>query len=260
MGESLRDILLDFKKGKLDIDEVEKLIKLDYIEKLEKFKLDINRELRTGIPEVVYGKGKCIDEIIEGTINLAKKNGKALATKIYNIEELKEKIKNYNEDLDNYTIKINEKAKTLTIIRKDYLHKNRNVVKGCVGIITAGTADIPIAEEAKETLDFLGVRYITSYDVGVAGIHRLFPILREMIINKVSVIIVIAGMEGALPSVVSSLVDVPVIGVPTSTATIEITPLLSMLHSCSPGLAVVNIDNGFGAATFAYLILKVKDL
>ncbi len=251
MGEDLTSLLLKFKEGKISLDDIEKKIKLNYIENLETLRLDINRKLRSGIPEVVYGRGKEINEIIKATLKLAEKNGCALATKIDDIKKLKYELNNY--DLNNYTVKINERGKTLTIFKKDF---KINYI-GKVGIITAGTADIPIAEEAKETLNFLGVESYTYYDIGVAGIHRVFPVIKEIIKKDIRVIIVVAGMEGALPSVVSSLVDIPVIGVPTSTGYgFPYTPLFTMLNSCSPGLAVVNIDNGFGAACFAYLIVR----
>ncbi len=252
MGKSLRDLLLAFKNGDISLDEIEKQIKLNYFEEIEdKLKLDVNRQFRTGVPEVVYGKGKDIGEIIKATLKLAEKNGIALATKIEDIEKLSDEIRKYN--LKNYCIKINKKAKTLIIKNKNYEVKKI----GKVGILTAGTSDIPIAEEAKETLKIMGVEAITSYDVGIAGIHRLFPALKKMIEEDVCCIIVVAGMEGALPSVVASMVDIPVIGVPTSTSYgIKITPLLTMLHSCSPGIVVVNIDNGFGAGVFAGLIAK----
>ncbi|CAB3289607.1 Circadian phase modifier [Methanocaldococcus lauensis] len=253
MGLDLRQLLLDFKNGKISLEDVEKQIKLNYFEEIENsLKLDVNRKYRTGVPEVVYGKGKEINEIIGAVLKLAEKNGIALATKIDNIEKLSDEIRKY--DLKNYHIKINKKAKTLIIKDKNYTIKKI----GKVGVITAGTSDIPIAEEAKETLEVMGVEVIISYDVGIAGIHRLFPTLKRMINNEVCCIIVVAGMEGALPSIVSSLVDIPVIGVPTSTSYgIKITPLLTMLHTCSPGLAVVNIDNGFGAGVFAGLIAKI---
>ena len=252
MGKNLRDLLLEFKEGKIDLEEMEKLIKLTYFEEVgEELKLDINRKLRTGVPEVVYGLGKEVEEIVRATIKLAESNGVALATKVNKIEDVKEVLKNYN--LNNFDIRINEKAKTLSIKRKDYFIKR----EGYVGVVTAGTADIPIAEEAIETLNLMGVNYIKAYDVGIAGVHRLFPYLKEMLNKRVLCIITIAGMEGALPSLISSLVDVPVIGVPTTIGYgVKITPLLTMLHSCSPGLAVVNLNNGFGAAVFAGLIVK----
>jgi NCAIR mutase (PurE)-related protein len=253
MGKNLRDLLLSFKNGEIDLDEIEKQIKLNYFEEIEdKLKLDINRQFRTGVPEVVYGRGKDVDEIIKATLKLAEKNGIALATKIDDIEELANKIKKY--DLKDYCTKINEKAKTLIIKSKNYKIKK----VGKVGILTAGTSDIPIAEEAKDTLEIMGVEVITAYDVGIAGIHRLFPALKMMIEEEVCCLIVVAGMEGALPSVVASMVDIPVIGVPTSTSYgIKITPLLTMLHTCSPGIAVVNIDNGFGAGVFAGLVVRM---
>ncbi|ADG13703.1 1-(5-phosphoribosyl)-5-amino-4-imidazole-carboxylate (AIR) carboxylase [Methanocaldococcus infernus ME] len=252
MGKDLREILLKFKNGEISLEDAERLVKLNYFEEIEEeIKLDVNRRLRTGIPEVVYGKGKGEKQIVEATLKLAERNGVALATKIENIKRVERKLKEYN--LNNYIVKINRVGKTLSIRKKDYKIKKF----GCVGIITAGTSDIPIAEEAIETLNLMGINYIKAYDVGIAGVHRLFPYLKRMLSSKVSCIIAIAGMEGALPSLVSSLVDVPVIGVPTSTGYgIKITPLLTMLHSCSPGLAIVNIDNGFGAAVFAGLIVK----
>ncbi len=134
-------------------------------------------------------------------------------------------------------------------------------IKGTVSIVSAGSSDRRVVEEAKETLVFLGASFRTFEDIGIAGVHRLFNFIDE--IGESTVSIVVAGMEGALPSLVSSLTKVPVIGVPTSTGYgtnfFGITPLLSMLNSCSPGVAVVNIDSGFGAACFAYKILLSLD-
>ncbi|RLI84554.1 MAG: nickel pincer cofactor biosynthesis protein LarB, partial [Archaeoglobales archaeon] len=131
---------------------------------------------------------------------------------------------------------------------------------GKVAILTAGTSDIPVAEEAAETAEFLGMDVIKFYDVGVAGIHRLVEPIERIKREKVNAIIVIAGMEGALPSVVAGLIDKPVIAVPTSVGygvnLGGLTALFAMLQSCSSGVAVVNIDNGFGAAVFAYLIAR----
>ena len=153
------------------------------------------------------------------------------------------------------TINVNERAKTISLTKKNYNVDNI----GKIGILTAGTSDIPVAEEAKEAAKLMGCEVLIDYDVGIAGIHRIAKPLKKMLNEDVCCIIVIAGMEGALPSVVASLVDVPVIGVPTSTGYgIKETPLLTMLHSCAPGLAVVNIDNGFGAACAAFRILNTK--
>jgi hypothetical protein len=131
---------------------------------------------------------------------------------------------------------------------------------GKIGIITAGTSDIYIAEEAKAMIELMSADVITAYDVGISGLHRIFPPLKNMLENDVDIIIVIAGMEGTLPSVVASLVDIPVIGVPAPTGYGQgekgSGALTTMLQSCAPGLAVVNIGNGFGAAVTAILFLK----
>ena len=153
----------------------------------------------------------------------------------------------------------NPKAGTIRLRTRDKSRDRKNV-KGKVGIITAGTSDIPVAEEARETCEFMGCDVISAYDIGIAGIHRLFAPLKEMLEENVRVIIVMAGMEGALPSVVASLVDVPVIGVPCSVGYgyggKGEAALMSMLQSCSPGLVVVNIDNGFGAGVSAALMAR----
>jgi hypothetical protein len=249
----MREILKKFKNGELTVDEVEKKLKLSYLDDIEKqYKLDFNRRNRTGIPEVVYGMGKKTEDIAKILLKLAENNEKALATRVVDIEGVIELLK----DMDNITefeICVNKMAKTISLIKKSDKLNIDNI--GKIGILTAGTSDIPVAEEAKEAAKLMGCEVLIDYDVGIAGIHRLTKPLKKMLNENVCCIIVIAGMEGALPSVVASLVDVPVIGVPTSTGYgIKETPLLTMLHSCTPGLAVVNMDNGFGAGVFAGLI------
>ncbi|MFX0060088.1 MAG: nickel pincer cofactor biosynthesis protein LarB, partial [Candidatus Heimdallarchaeota archaeon] len=159
------------------------------------------------------------------------------------------------EHNDNYVMQINDLAKILIIKEKSYEFESKG---GKVGIITAGSSDIPVAEESKVIAQSMGCEVITSYDLGIAGIHRLFTPLSEMIKEGVHVIIVCAGMEGTLPGVVAALVDVPVIGVPISSGyglgEKGVGALTTMLQSCSPGLLVVNIDNGFGAGASAALI------
>jgi pyridinium-3,5-biscarboxylic acid mononucleotide synthase len=149
------------------------------------------------------------------------------------------------------------KARMVVINKAGYKIKKSNAR---VGLMAAGTADIPIAEEARCTTELLDCKVITAYDVGIAGMHRLFAPLEKMLKAKVACIVVVAGMEGTLPTVVKSLVDVPVIGVPTSTGYgyggKGESALMAMLQSCSPGLVVVNIDNGFGAGCAASLIAK----
>ena len=247
----MREILTKFKKGELTLEEVEKKLKLFHLDEIEKlYNLDFNRRNRTGVPEVVYGGGKKTEDIAEILLKLAEDNGTALATRINDIEKVVELLNNM-KDIDEFTIDVNEMAKTISLTKKNY--KIDSI--GKIGIITAGTSDIPVAEEAKEAAKLMGCEVLTAYDVGIAGMHRITKPLKKMIDEDVCCIIVIAGMEGALPSVVASLVDVPVIGVPTSTGYgIKETPLLTMLHSCAPGLAVVNMDNGFGAGIFAGLM------
>lgn len=159
----------------------------------------------------------------------------------------------------------NEKGKVLVIKKEDEKEKE-NEEENCrykIGLISAGTSDIPIAEESRIIAQEGGCDVIKSYDIGIAGIHRLFPKLKIMIEEDVKVLIVCAGMEGALASVVAGLVDIPVIGVPTSVgyglASNGEAAIHAMLQSCAPGLSVVNIDNGFGAAIFALSIIKLID-
>jgi NCAIR mutase (PurE)-related protein len=159
------------------------------------------------------------------------------------------------EALKSMGAEVNELARTATFGKAEK-------IIGSVAILTAGSADVSVAEEASVTASFLGLEVLKFYDVGVAGLHRIIEPVRAIREKKVDSVIVIAGMEGALPSVVAGLVDVPVIAVPTSVGygvhLKGISTLFAMLQSCPSGVAVVNVDNGFGAAVFAYLISKVK--
>jgi len=218
-------------------------------------RLDICREKRGGIPEFILAEGKESKDVPKLMINMANEKGKAIATRVDKrcFNEIKKRV------TQNYRLKHYEKARIVILIKKGYKEKK---VAGKVGIIAAGTSDIPIAEEVRATCEELGCEVIYAYDVGVAGVHRLFSPLEKMLRGKVSVIVVVAGMEGALPTVVKGLVDVPVIGVPTSVGYgyggKGESALMTMLQSCSPGLVVVNIDNGFGAGCAAVLIAKQK--
>ncbi|HIP17271.1 MAG TPA: nickel pincer cofactor biosynthesis protein LarB [Methanothermococcus okinawensis] len=259
--KNLKKILRDLVENNISIEEAETLLKVYQIEEIEnKIKMDISREMRSGIPEVVYAKNKDFEDIILALKKSAERNNIALATKVKreHILELEEKKNDLINKLNiqDYEFIINYKAQTIVLKKKNY-----NTLKyGKIGLLAAGTSDIPIAEEVKVTGEFLGCEVICSYDVGIAGIHRLFNPLKRMIREEVGCIIVIAGMEGALPSVVSSLVDIPVIGVPVSVGygvgEGGKSALYSMLTSCASGLTVVNIDNGFGAASFASLLIK----
>jgi len=206
--------------------------------------LDIERSERIGKPEAVLAEFKTGEEIREIVERCVEKGRPILLTR------LKEE---HFEVLRDFDLKVNRRARTAS-------YKRIGENEGNVAILAAGTSDISVAEEAKETAEFLGLKTLTFYDVGIAGIHRLIEPLSKIKEEDVDSIIAVAGMEGALPSVVAALVDIPVIAVPTSvgygTHLGGFTALFSMLQSCSSGVAVVNIDNGFGAAVFAYLISK----
>jgi hypothetical protein len=251
----MRDILERLASGQLNIDEAERLLKADSILEFDDIaKFDIRRSERTGFPEAVFSLGKDYGDLIAIIRSYLEKSSKNLIiTKLSN-----ERYERIIEDLgkDSYVYDYNRRAQIL-IIRRE-VTKSDPIAK--IGIMTAGTSDINIAEEARVIVEEGGCEAITSYDIGVAGIHRLFPQIAHMVSEGVRAFIVCAGMEGALPSVVAGLVDVPVIAVPTSVGygvgEGGRVALDSMLQSCAPGIAVVNIDNGFGAGVFALTIVN----
>ncbi|WP_414470133.1 nickel pincer cofactor biosynthesis protein LarB [Methanobacterium sp. ACI-7] len=250
----MKEILQKLLNGEFSIEEAEKMLKTNHIEYIEDFaQLDTSRHLRTGIPEVIFAENKEKEDLTRIVMHCANM-GHVMVTRLS--EEKYESIKPEIDSLKQkgYIIEYSKKARILVI--KD--HKIEKKEK--IGILTAGTSDIPIAEEARITAEEMGCEAITSYDAGVAGIHRLFSPIKRMLEEEVKAIIVVAGMEGALPSVVTGLVDVPVVGVPTSVGygvgEGGFTALYAMLQSCAPGIAVVNIDNGFGAGVFAAKIAK----
>ena len=253
----MKEIIQKLIKGEISADKAEKLLKTMQILELEDFaKMDICRDIRTGVPEAVFAEGKDDEEIVKILMSCAS-NGRIMVTRLQ--KERYEVIKNELTPLieKGFIVEYNKRARILMV-------KNHDVEKiGKIGIITAGTSDIPVAEEARIVAEEAGCEVLRSYDVGVAGIHRLFSRVREMIEKDVEVLIVVAGMEGALPSVVAGLVDMPVVGVPTSVGygvgEGGFTALYAMLQSCAPGIAVVNIDNGYGAAVFASTIIKSKN-
>lgn len=234
--------------------EDEDLRDLFYRKIEELAKIDHNRSIRAGKPEAIFAEFKEPEEIIKITKGYLNSCGKVLVTRAS--KEVIEAIKNEYQSSE-IDLKINQKGRTVSLRRVDSQPQER---KGIVAIITAGTSDISVAEETVSTAEFLGLEVLKFYDVGVAGIHRLVEPIKEIYDKGADVIIAIAGMEGALPSVVAGLVDIPVIAVPTSvgygTNMGGLTPLFSMLQTCSSGVAVVNIDNGFGAAVFANMIAK----
>ncbi len=251
----MKDVLEKLINGELNIDEAEQLLKSESILEVDDIaKFDIKRNDRTGFPEAVFAPSKNYDDLLAIIKNYIKSGGDDLIiTKLS-----KERYEKILIDLDNDSLiyDYNFRAQIL-IIRKEIKHI-KPIAK--IGIITAGTSDINIAEEARVIVEQGGCEAITSYDIGVAGIHRLFPQIAHMVKEGVRAFIVCAGMEGALPSVVAGLVDVPVIAVPTSVGygvgEGGRVALDAMLQSCAPGIAVVNIDNGFGAGVFALTIVK----
>jgi len=239
----LRELLLDVKNENIDIDTALERLKFLPYEDIGYAKLDHHRSLRKGFPEVVFCQGKTTEQSVEIIKRLAERNTRVLATRADRtvFDSVKELIPD---------ARYNELARTITISR------DKVDLAGHILVISAGTADLPVAEEAIETASIMGNYVERLYDVGVAGLHRLLGSLD--IINSARVLIVVAGMEGALPSVVAGLVNKPVIAVPTSTgygASFKgLSALLTMLNSCVPGIAVVNIDNGFGAGYLASII------
>ncbi|MFQ5976319.1 MAG: nickel pincer cofactor biosynthesis protein LarB [Candidatus Hydrothermarchaeales archaeon] len=248
----MRDVLEALYQNRISVKEAEEKLKSHFLEIEGLAKLDIHRELRAGIPEVILAEGKEPEDVVKLAKKLLANKGRAIITKAR-----EEDFSNF-EDFKCHK-EFNRKGRTI-VLRKN---KTRDKSIGKVGILAAGTSDIPIAEETRVICEEFGCEVIKDYDVGVAGIHRLFPSIKKLRDGDVDVVIVVAGMEGALPSVVKSLVDVPVIGVPTSIGyglgEKGISALMGMLQSCSPGIAVVNIDNGFGAASVAFLICKRID-
>ena len=265
----MKEILKSLAEGKISIEECETLLKAESIRELDDVaQIDTSRKDRTGFPEAILADSKDYDDLLtiikrffekqeSGNDSIDLKNN-IIITRLF-----KERYESLERDLDYLFEKgikfdYNKRAKIL-IIYKDSL-VDFNSEYGKVGLLTAGTSDIPIAEEAKVIVEQGGCEVISSYDIGVAGIHRLFPQIAHMVEEDVCAFIVCAGMEGALPSVVAGLVDVPVIAVPTSVGygigADGKAALYSMLQSCAPGLAVVNIDNGFGAGVCALTIAK----
>ena len=211
---------------------------------------DAGREQRKGTPEVVFAETKEISQIIAMARSLLASTGRVVISRLP-----RQALDPVRETFREYPFRLRAGNRAMVIYRPDYV---RSKTGGHVGVISAGTSDIPVAEEAALIAEEMGCRVTCIYDVGVAGLHRLMLPLRTLLADSVDVIIVAAGMDGALPSVVSGLVPVPVIGLPTSIGYgfggKGFAALLSMLQTCAPGLSVVNIDNGVGAGVTAALI------
>ncbi len=243
-----KEILEQVRDGALSVEDALTLLKKKPFEDIGYAKVDLHRELRQGAPEVIFGAGKKAEQIV-GIIDSMKRNGQETIL----ITRLSKKKAGKVQKMHGLTYY--EEAR-IGIVGK--MPKPDGV--GKILVATGGTSDIPVAEEAALTAEVYGKEVVRLYDVGVAGVHRLLSHMDE--IMEASVIIAIAGMEGALASVIGGLVDCPVIAVPTSVgygASMKgISALLSMLNSCASGVSVVNIDNGFGAGYLASMMLRVR--
>lgn len=244
----LYDILQSLSLGKISVSKAQKMLSLHSIEKIEDYaKLDTGRKHRKGIPEVIFAENKQPKEIKNIIKKVLTKSDCVLVSRLKKSDY--SKIMGFAKK-SRLKVKTGKNSTSILVYKKD-TRKNG----GKVGIVTAGTSDIGVAEEARLMCEAMSCTCICSYDIGIAGMHRMFPVLKKLISEDVSSIIVVAGMEGALASLVSSLVGIPVIGVPTSVGygygEKGVAALASMLQSCSLGLSVVNIDNGIGAGAIA---------
>ncbi len=246
-ANQLKALLEQVRTGEVTPDAALDQMKSLPFEDLGFAKVDHHRALRTGVPEVIFGPGKSAEHFEEIFARLAGREHSVLATRVSE-EQVAAVAARFPE------VEHNRLARTLVLRREC-----EKLGKGTIGIISAGTSDIPVAEEAAVTADVMGNDVTRLFDVGVAGLHRLLSHSEEL--RRARVLVVCAGMEGALPSVVGGLVGVPVIAVPTSVgygaAFGGIAALLGMINSCASNVSVVNIDNGFGAAYVASLINRL---
>ena len=245
--DSIKELLQQVQDGKLAVnDAVEKLKHLPS-EDLGFANIDYHRELRRGYPEIIFAEGKTIPQITGILQSMIKRDNNIMITRA-TPEEYRAV-----QEIEPAAV-YHEQARIVSVIRK-----KPDTPETVIPVVTAGTSDIPVAEEAAVTAEILGNRVNRIFDVGVAGIHRLVGRIDE--IKQARVVIVIAGMEGALASILAGLIDKPIVAVPTSvgygTNLQGLTPLLAMLTSCAGGIAVVNIDNGFGAGYYASMINKI---
>ncbi len=241
-----REILEQVRNGKLSVEEAERHFKKQPFEELGYAKLDSHREVRSGFPEVIFCSGKPDEYLVSIYQKMYEANGEVFGTRAnaHQFEAVKTVLPQITYDEISHILKIEKKDKERS---------------GKIAVCTAGTADIPVAEEAAQTAEFFGACVERIYDIGVSGIHRLFQRLDT--IQEANCIVAAAGMEGALASVLGGLVEKPVIAVPTSIgygASLHgLSALLTMINSCANGIAVVNIDNGYGAGYMATQINRL---
>jgi pyridinium-3,5-biscarboxylic acid mononucleotide synthase len=252
----LHTILDEFANGSLSLSEVQKEISIHAIEKIGDIaKLDVGREMRRGgMPEIIFSESKEYRDIIKIASAIVRRNRQVVVSRIKKNELSRVAGALRRKGLN---VEIGRNSTTLFASEKSFTCK---MTGAKIGIMSAGTSDVGVAEEARIVSKAMGCEAITSYDVGIAGMHRLFPALKEIFKQEIGAIVVVAGMEGALASIVASMVDIPVVGVPTSIGygfgANGVGALASMLQSCTLGLAVVNIDNGIGAGAYAASIAK----
>ena len=243
---TIREILQSVNNGEISIDEAEKYIKVESFKELGYAKIDTNRKQRTGFAEVIYCSGKEKEHLLNIIKRIYEEEGEVLGTRASKeqYEYVKLEVPNIEYDSVSKIIKI---------------EKINKIRRGKVIICSAGTADIKVAEEAAQTAEYFGCNVERIYDVGVSGIHRLFSKLERF--QDANCIVAVAGMEGALPTILGGLVNVPVIAVPTSVGYGAsfggLSALLTMINSCANGVTVVNIDNGYGAGYVATQINRL---
>jgi len=245
--ESLRKLLKAVQAGSVTPDEAAERLRHMPFEDLGFAKLDHHRSIRCGFPEVIFCQGKTTEQVVTIVGRMAEHGSAILATRA--AQELYDAVRAAHPEAVYHP-----SARAIVVAGREKCRR----YDGLIAVVSAGTSDQPVAEEARVTADVMGCTTQAFYDVGVAGIHRLLA--HSQALAKATVVIVVAGMEGALASVVGGLVDVPVIAVPTSVgygASFHgLAPLLTMLNSCAAGIGVVNIDNGFGAGYLAAMILR----
>ncbi len=247
----IREVLELYKRGEIEAAKAERLLRLDFIEKVgDHTVFDHSREARKGIPEVIFGEGKTPQQVVE-IAEKALEDKEALLISRSSVEHYEALVK----QLGKKGVSLYEKSRLIVVDRR-----RSRCVKGKIGILSGGTSDMNVAEEVRLVAETMGCEVMIAYDVGIAGMHRFMEPLLQMLKADVDVLVVVAGMEGALATVISSLSDVTVIGVPTSVGYgmggKGEAALMGMLQSCSPGLVVVNIDNAIAAGTTAALISR----
>ncbi len=271
--EKAREVLEKLKNGEISIEEAEQYFRSEPFKEMGFAKLDTHRELRSGFPEVIFCPGKTDEFLLSIYEKMLEENGRAFGTRATKeqFEVIRAKIPEAQYDPVSRILKVEKnlekndskekKSENIYSSEKESRDLTLNEGIGLVAICCAGTADVPVAEEAAQTAEYFGTKVERVYDVGVSGIHRLLSNVE--ILQKANCVIAIAGMEGALASVVGGLVKNPVIAVPTSVgygASFEgLSALLTMINSCANGVAVVNIDNGYGAGYLATQINRLAE-